>query len=201
MQPGTIVLLNGTPRSGKSSIAAAMQESLEGIWVNLGVDHSMAATPQHLQPGIGLRPGGERPDLEPTVLLLYQALYASIAAYSRMGVHVVADVGHHDCYSKPLGILPRCARILDGLPAMLVGVRCPIGEIMRRRADTWGKSYLDDGSIPPPILRWQEQVHIPGIYDLQVDTSLLSPSECAGAIGERIARGGPYPSLAKLAEM
>src|SRR5262245_23555606 len=62
---GQIVILNGPPRSGKSSIAAEIQERFEGVWMNLGVDHFKQMTPARLQPGIGLRPGGERPDLEP----------------------------------------------------------------------------------------------------------------------------------------
>ena len=33
---GQIVILNGAPRSGKSSIAAAIQETFLGVWVNIG---------------------------------------------------------------------------------------------------------------------------------------------------------------------
>ena len=60
---GRIVILNGTPRSGKSSIAKVMQQSLPGPWINLGVDAQNASLPQALLPGIGLRPGGEMPEL------------------------------------------------------------------------------------------------------------------------------------------
>jgi hypothetical protein len=35
----------------------------------------MAMTPARYLPGIGLRPGGECPDLEPLVALLYRAVY------------------------------------------------------------------------------------------------------------------------------
>ena len=35
---GQIVILNGAPRSGKSSIVQAIQENLDGVWINLGVD-------------------------------------------------------------------------------------------------------------------------------------------------------------------
>ena len=37
-KPGQIVLLNGAPRSGKSSIVAVIQETFDGPWMNLGVD-------------------------------------------------------------------------------------------------------------------------------------------------------------------
>src|SRR5438876_1785918 len=58
--PGQIVILNGTPRSGKSSIATVIQNTFEGVWMNLGVDRFKQMTPDRYQPGIGLRPGGER---------------------------------------------------------------------------------------------------------------------------------------------
>src|SRR5690242_142775 len=77
--PGQIVILNGPPRSGKSSIAVAVQTRFDGVWMNLGVDHFKQMTPDRFQPGIGLRPGGERPDLEPLVVRLYRAMYEAIA--------------------------------------------------------------------------------------------------------------------------
>ena len=36
--PGQVVVLNGAPRSGKSSIAAVIQNTFDGVWMNLGVD-------------------------------------------------------------------------------------------------------------------------------------------------------------------
>src|SRR5436189_1210904 len=130
--PGQIVILNGTPRSGKSSIAAMIQNTFDGVWMNLGVDRCKPMAPDRYQPGIGLRPGGERPDLEPLIVILYQAMYEAIAAHSRLGLNVVVDVGHHDAYSVPRGILPDCARRLRGLPVLVVGVRCPIEVIIER---------------------------------------------------------------------
>jgi len=200
--PGQIVILNGAPRAGKSSIIAAIQESFDGVWINLGVDRFMAMTPARYQPGIGLRPGGERPELEPMVLTLYQALYASIAAHSRLGVNVVVDVGHHDAYSHPLGILPRCAGLLDGLPALFVGVRCPVEVIMQRRRATGWNADLPPGAPPPdPVLRWQAAVHDPGIYDLEVDTSVLSPADCAAMIRQRLIAGPAPAALHHLASI
>src|ERR1700730_18902823 len=94
-KPGKIVILNGTPRSGKSRITAVIQNTFEGVWMNLGVDRFMQMTPERYQPGIGLRPGGERPDLESFILTLYRAMYESIAVHSRLGLNVAAGVGRH----------------------------------------------------------------------------------------------------------
>ena len=195
---GQIIILNGAPRSGKSSIVQAIQANFDGVWINLGVDVYEQATPPRYRPGIGLRPGGERPDLECVVPGLYAALYESIAAHSRLGLNVVADVGHHDAYSKPLDCLAGCARRLVGLPALLVGIRCPIEIIMERRAaSVAGRGYVtgsSDDPIPLPVRLWQENVHRLGVYDLEVDTSLLSPVQCADTIRLRLEQGIAQPS-------
>ncbi|KKB11855.1 chloramphenicol phosphotransferase [Devosia geojensis] len=176
--PGRIVVLNGPPRSGKSSIVAALQRT--GPWINLGVDVYNKAMPPQLLPGIGLRPGGERPDLEENLPALYAALYETLAAHSRQGLDVVADLGHHDFYSRPLNLLPDCARRLTGLPALLVGVTAPIETILeRRRANAKAGFYTVDEEI---VRRWQEAVHTPGIYDLTVDTGKMTSEACAEAV-------------------
>jgi chloramphenicol 3-O phosphotransferase len=200
-RPGQIIILNGTPRSGKSSLAAAIQDTFEGVWMNLGVDGFKRMTPERYQPGIGLRPGGERPDLEPLVVVLYRALYEAIAAHSRLGLNVVVDVGHHDAYAAPRRILPDCARRLRGLPALFVGVRCPIEVVMQRRRATWGAGRADDGSVPAPVSLWQQAVHVPGIYDLEVDTSVLSPEACAERIRHHLEAGPPASAFERLAAM
>jgi chloramphenicol 3-O phosphotransferase len=195
-----IVILNGAPRSGKSSIAKVIQEQFEGPWMNLGVDTYYDITPERYLPGIGLRPGGERPDLEEVVPFFYAALYESIAIHAGLGLNVVADLGHHDAYSQPLGILADCARRLEGLPVLFVGIKCPIDIIMKRREvvvpgrDTLYAKASDAETIPQAVARWQEEVHIPGIYDLELDTSVLTPAECAEAIRHQLDIGIPEPS-------
>ena len=193
---GKIVILNGAPRSGKSSIVEVIQETFDGPWMNLGVDvHARHMTPQRYRPGIGLRPGGERPDLEPFVAAFYAALYESVAAHSRLGLNVVVDVGHHEAYARRRSILIDCTRRLIGLPVLIVGVRCPIEVIMeRRRVVQAGREghYVTgsrDEPIPEPVSAWQREVHIPGIYDLEVDTAVMSPQECAQTIRRRLAEG------------
>lgn len=196
---GKIVILNGTPRSGKSSIATIVQNTFEGVWMNLGVDNFIRMTPQRCQPGIGLRPGGERPDLEPLIVTLYQAMYESIAAHSRLGLNVVVDVGHHDNYSIKRGILYKCVRILKEFPVLFVGIRCPLNVVMERRIATWNDSYAEDGSVPKPIMLWQKSVHLPGIYDLEIDTSVLSPEECANLIRKKLEENSIDTAFKRLA--
>jgi chloramphenicol 3-O phosphotransferase len=196
--PGHFVVLNGVPRSGKSSIVSVIQRTFDGMWLNLGVDaFSGGITPEQFLPGIGLRPGGERPDLEPLLPILFDALCESVMAQSRLGLNVVMDVGLHDDYSTPLGILGRVSNHLRNESAFFIGVRCPIEVIMDRRGKADVGRYVRDeaqdgnGAIPEAVLRWERAVHTPGVYDCEVDTAALTPTECADAIRSRMDQGPP----------
>lgn len=163
--------------------------------MNLGVDVMQAATPQRLRPGMGLRPGGERPDLEPFVVAAFEAMYAAVRSLSAQGVGVAVDVGHHDEYSRPLNILERSARQLAGVPVLFVGVRCPVDVVVARRLATWGGEPTVERA-----LRWDQAVHRPGIYDMELDTSVLSPEVCATMIERRLT-AGPGTAFAKAGSM
>lgn len=191
------MILNGAPRSGKTSIAHALQECAPGVWINLGVDASTNSLPERFRPGIGLRPGGERPDLEDLVVALYAALWDSVAAYARRGLNVVVDVGMHDAYSAPRRIARDAAARLGGLTVLVVGVHCPLEVIWQRRRASWGQALEDaDDQRVAAVERWQSAVHAALAYDLEVDSSSWSPQRCASAIVERLA-GPPGTSLAE----
>ena len=201
IDPGQIVILNGAPRAGKSSIVAVIQETFDGPWMSFGVDVARQTTPPRYQPGIGLRPGEADHQAAPFVPTFYAAWYESIAAHSRAGLNVVVDVGHHE-----ETILAESARRLEGLPVLFVGVHCPIEVIMERRnagqpgrEGGYAVSTRDD-PVPAPVRLWQHRVHIPGIYDLEVDTSVLSPEECAEAIRRRL-QGSPPSAFRQLAQL
>ena len=211
-ESGQIVLLNGVSRSGKTSIAHAMQEQLDGVWMNLGMDVHIDATPVPYRPGVGLRPQKAEHDivkpgrvpletLEDLVPVLYAALYESIAAHSRLGLNVVADVYHHDFYSKPRGILADCARRLSGLPVLFVGVRAPIEVIWQRREATWGqvRDDVDDGVRSAVELG--QRAAAEHSYDLELDTSQMTIDACVEAIRKRIAEGPPGSALLRPAAM
>ena len=198
---GRIVILNGVPRSGKSSLARAIQKDVPGNWLNLGVDSQMASLSPNLLPGIGLRPGGERPDLEPAVIRLYQLLFDTIRLSAEAGFDIVADLGLHEDYSTPLDILGRAARTLARLHPLFIGIDCPIEEIMARRnaAPDYGTgTYLTGEAPPPPVLRWQSAVHAGKDYDLRLDMAALTPEEGARRLAELLAAPPFRPALTRL---
>ena len=197
---GYIVILNGVPRAGKTSIATEIQNTFDGVWINLGVDRYKAMIPDRYKPSVGLYLDGERPDLEPVGVTLYKALYESIAAHSRLGVNVAVDIVHHDSHTSPLQILPQCAKILENYPALMVGVKCPLDEIMRRRTATSYPSYDENGSILEGILKWQKSAHGLGIYDIEVDTSVNTPTEIAETIRDNLNESN-FTAINRLANL
>jgi chloramphenicol 3-O phosphotransferase len=182
VRTGSIVVLNGAPRSGKSTTVAAIQETLRGTWMNLGVDVSRLTTPPSAQPGIGLRPGEQA---HPSAVLrpvLYAAFWESVAAHARVGLDVAVDVGLYEP-----SLARDAAERLAGLPVLFVGVRCPLAVVLERRGADPGEP------TPTPVLRWQDKVHAHWEYDLEIDTSVLTPRECASAIGKALV-DPPVPS-------
>jgi len=191
---GQIVILNGVSRAGKSALARAVQEGVPGLWMHIGMDAHKGCTPPALQPGVGLRPGVTqiKPEIEAYVPILFAGLYETVAAHARLGLDVVMDVNHHESYSRPYGILRACARQLLGLPVLFVAVRCPVDVIWERRAATWGQlrgAVAED--VVAAVELGQTATHAHGHYDLEVDTSVVSPAEGARMIGRRLADGPP----------
>lgn len=173
--PGRILILNGAPRSGKSTLARAVQTHIPGNWINWGVDAFNATLSPALLPGIGLRPGGERPDLEPAVRRLYAAFFAAMAGFARSNFDVVADLGMHKAYAAPFDPMDLLVRELEGLKPVLVGIDCDLETIMaRRNADPQGL-YVAGSGIPAPVARWQEAVHRDKDYALRLDMGILAP--------------------------
>lgn len=178
--PGRIVILNGPPRAGKSSIAAALQRAEPTGWINWGVDSFNATLPDALLPGIGLRPGGERPDLEPLVHRLLATYLSTLVTFAENGFDVVADLGLHADYAVPFDAFAEARTRLAPLGALFVGVTCSLETIVaRRRLAPRGPQDRDATEILPPVRRWHEAVHRGHDYDLLLDTDQLDPDEAA----------------------
>jgi chloramphenicol 3-O phosphotransferase len=186
---GRVVILNGAPRSGKSTLARAVQSTVPGSWIIWGVDAFNATLPPHLLPCIGLRPGGERPDLEPKVVRLFVAYFEALAAFAQSGLDVVADLGLHCDYSTPFDPVALAQTTLEAFNPLWVGIHCDIETIMaRRNADPQNGLYLGGPGVPAPVARWQEAVHAGKCYDLDLDMATLSPEQGAAMIGAALER-------------
>jgi chloramphenicol 3-O phosphotransferase len=75
-------------------------------------------------------------------------------------------------------------QVLDGHPVLFVGVRCPLAVVEQRERERGDR-------VVGQARGHFESVHAHASYDLEVDTSLLSPRECARRIVEHRQSGGP----------
>ena len=183
------------PRSPAPSSSGASQP-----WLNLGVDAAMSWLPERLHPGIGLRPGGERPDLEDAVVSLYGALYDAIAAHARQGLNVVVDAGLHESYSRPLPIVGDCAQPAERAPGALRR-----GSLRARRASGSGGRGpgISTASRPtgPSSTRWRAG---PGRCTPSPTTSKWTPrsrvpADCAARVLSRLRDGPPGRAFGHMA--
>ncbi|MFE9431072.1 AAA family ATPase [Streptomyces sp. NPDC006640] len=158
---GTVILLNGTSSSGKTSIARALLDRLEGTWFHMPVDAFHA-----------LRGGRQIPDseLQAEIDRTAKGFHRAVAGMAAGGNNLVVD--------HPLSRRWRLLDLLDLLvpeDTVLVAVRCPLPELNRREADRGDRS--------PGLAALQyAQVHAHGPHDIDVDTSVHTPSECARRI-------------------
>jgi chloramphenicol 3-O phosphotransferase len=113
-------------------------------------------------------------------------MHQAIAALSRAGNHVIAD----HVLVEPAW-LRECIHVFGELPAFFVGVRCPLDVLEQREKErrnrTWGQAKAQFGVV-----------HAHGTYDLEVDTSISSPEECARQIKARIESGKPPDAFKRL---
>ena len=63
----------------------------------------------------------------------------------------------------------------------------------RRNADPKGGFYASGEGVPAPVQRWQDAVHVPGRYDVEVDTGSMTPVQCVAAIIAAL-EAPPWPS-------
>jgi chloramphenicol 3-O phosphotransferase len=169
---GLIVFLNGTSSSGKSSIAAELLSLLDEPYFHLPVDafHAMR-TKRPLPPG----------RLPEVLHNTWRGYHRAIAGMAAAGNNVVVDHVLSEEWR-----LRDCVSLWVPQDVVLVGVHCPREELERRERAR--------GDRPAGLAARQlDQVHTPGIYDVECDTSRLSPGECARLIRDFL-RDRPVPT-------
>lgn len=187
MSYGTIIILNGTSSSGKTSILRALQDILEEPYLDAGIDKFIWMLPhRYLDRPLWDQVLGRATYAGPTGHTLMTGMHQAIAVLSRAGNNVVAD----HVLVEP-GWLCECVRLFSGLPAFLVGVRCPL-EVLEQRERARQNRTLGQARAQFGI------VHAHGTYDVEVNTSLYSPEACALQIKARLNDGTPPRAFARL---
>jgi len=178
--PGQVILLNGASSSGKTSIAIELQEVMDRPWFHLPVDafNSMRARRQTAALG--------EPALAAVLARTRAGFHRAVAGMVWAGNDVIADLVLSEEWR-----LRDCLAVLDGLDVIFVGVRCSAAELARREQARGDRS-------PGLAAGQQAQVHRPGDYDLECDTTATSARDCALAIRDYVARGPAPRAFARL---
>ncbi|MEV4556250.1 chloramphenicol phosphotransferase [Kitasatospora sp. NPDC049285] len=172
MTSGRIIFLNGTSSSGKSSIARELLDILDdGVFFHMAVDGFNAMRTKR-------EFGAE--ELDVALRRTRMGFHRSVAAMAEVGNDIVVD----HVLSEPWRLLD-CLTVLRPEDVVFVGVHCPLDELVRRE--------LARGDRPPGLAAHQYGlVHAHGDYDLECDTGVASPLECAQRIKEFLPhRAGP----------
>jgi len=184
---GKIIILNGTSSSGKSSILKALQDALSEPYLEAGIDKFIFMLPKrYLERPLWDEVLGLAEKAGPVGHDLVSGMHQTIAALSKAGNNVIAD----HVLVEPAWV-QECADLFGDLPAYLVAVRCPLGVLEQREKDRENRTL---GQARAQF----DLVHAHALYDLEVDTSVSSPEECAQQIKRHIEAGNPPKALRQL---
>lgn len=196
MSSGTIIFLNGTSSAGKTTLAHSLQERLDAPYIHIALDQFRDGLPARYR-GLNSPPGttgdlglnvvpiidAETPYTEirfgEAGLTMLKGMRRAIAAMAGAGNNVIID----DIILRE-DFLTDYVEALRGLPVYFIGVRCPLDVIEERER-------VRPGRFPGTAAGHFGICHAHGIYDIEVDTSVQSPSECAASVIEFMKKTDP----------
>jgi len=168
---GTVSFLNGTSSAGKSSVARELQLILERPFAVFGSDSYRrmwsSRSPKDAIEAQAARTGFHR----------------CIAALASAGNNVIVDSIHRSDEHRAEG-----AALHHSLPAYFAGVYCPLHIAEQREQVRWDRRA--------GLARSQfHEVHAHGVYDIEVDASVVSPTSApAISNGASNTAQGPPPA-------
>ena len=172
-----IVVLNGGSSAGKSSIARCLQSMLPEPWLTFGVDNLMDAMPPRLwgsSSGITVDPDG-RITVGAAIRVLQEAWFQGVAAMAHAGVGIILD----EVFLEGAAAQERWRIALEGRRVFWVGVRCDPRVAAEREAV---RGDRDRGMAASQACL----VHRGVVYDMEVDTTDTTPTDCARLIAQRL---------------
>ena len=171
--PSTVVVLNGTSSSGKTTLARAFQELAGSLFLNFSIDSILSALPQRALDRIVA--GTTIPDLP--YLELHTAYYACVRKLAALGRDLVID---NAITSRAQA--ERLVAAATGHRVLLVSVSAR-PEVLDQRERERGDRNVGLASRQLATFdRWLD-------YDLRIDTSALDPKEGAERIVAALKEG------------
>lgn len=179
-----VIVLNGGSSSGKSSLAACLQQQLEGAWLTLGVDDLIRALshgPTDTTAGGSLHFRTDGSIMVGEVFRQAEvAWYQGVASIARAGMRLILD----EVFLEGASSQARLSSALEGLVVVWVGVQCSADVAEARETQRTDRFR---GLARNQAMR----VHRGVRYDVVVDTTRSTSAHCAGTIVERLAPTRP----------
>jgi len=170
MKKGAIIYLNGVTSSGKTSIAQALRTAgLDFYYLSDDVFEDSIIDIEYGKPGYW-------EGLAEAVFLMHK----TARLFSEHGKTVVID----SMLLENGAFAPHYSRVLDiyrGYPLFMVEVFCPL-DICRQRNRLRGDRHESQSHEQAAVMAANVR------YDLRLDTSRLSPTECATQILQLLDR-------------
>jgi chloramphenicol 3-O phosphotransferase len=195
---GRVVVLNGASSTGKTSIACSFHDrraSAGEFWFRSGIDDVLSKLThpwldvgwpgppgQWAADGMRIVTSGDDPRVEvgATLRSLLEIYQDGVARTAGAGIDVIVD----ECMLDA-ALRDRWVEVLSGIDVRWVAVRCD-SDVMRRRE-------AERGDRPVGLAAAQaNSVHLGIAYDLEIDTTDITPDAAAAAIDALLAQ--PRPS-------
>lgn len=167
MNKGNIIFLNGVSSAGKTTLARALQNSLNDYYFWLSCDSFYNMAPEKFWSVAPLE----------NFAKAMSGLHHTIKTYSDMGLNVIVD----HVLENPYNLLSECLELLHDYPVLFVHVTCPAEELMRREKARGDRAIgLSEKQL--------EILEPKDTYDIIVDTYKNSTEECVNQILEKLEK-------------
>ena len=171
----TVIFINGTSSSGKTSLLKLLQKKLPEPYLDMGIDKFIWMLPsRYLDRPLWDEVLGKAHHSGPVGWSLFSGMHHAIAAAASRGNNILAD---HVFVEKAW--VDECAELFSNTNAYLIGLTCPLDVLEQREKDR------KDRTLGQARLQY-EVIHKYTQYDLELDTSKLSTEECVEQVIERL---------------
>jgi len=173
----TIIFINGTSSSGKTSLVKLLQKKLPEPYLDMGIDKFIWMLPgRYLDRPLWDDVLGKAVQSGPLGRSLFSGMHHAITAAASRGNNILAD---HVFVEKAW--VGECATLFAGTNAYLIGLYCPLEVLVQREKDRKDRT-LGQAKMQYDIIHKFTQ------YDLELDTSKLTTEECAEQVIERLKK-------------
>jgi|TARA_B110000305_G_C19394724_1_gene616821 chloramphenicol 3-O phosphotransferase len=189
--PAQVIFLNGSSSAGKTTLAKHLQKALPGCWQHMALDHFRDGLPDKYRglnapehtlgaQGLNVVPVTDGPTPFTKVVFgdagnaLLRGMRRAMRAMVDANVKIIID----DVLLEP-EFLQDYLTVFSGVNVLFVGVRCDLASIDAREQQRAGR-------FPGTAYGHFKSCHAHALYDAEVDTGALSPSDCSKVVEQAL---------------